>query len=164
MTSQNETSLPTTNFSGATSGSGILSWFYLKHMVFPVHVYKICHCFGIRKYNDCCNKSEAIFVDDQSHEIKAMHGACKTLQVSGMWNGGHFGSIWAPRKPMIFLWGWPGLPTLWYRAAPHQWALVGASSSGCLTLPEDSILKGHPRTSQNQHEVNRIQQMMINDV
>jgi len=24
---------------------------------------------------------EAIFVDDQSHEIKAMHGACKTLQV-----------------------------------------------------------------------------------
>ena len=105
MTSQNETSLPTTNFSGATSVSGILSWFYLKHMVFPVHVYKICHCFGIRKHNDCCSKSEAIFVDDQSHEIKAMHGACKTLQVSGMWNGGHFGSIWAPRKPTLFFVG-----------------------------------------------------------
>jgi hypothetical protein len=26
---------------------------------------------------------EAIFVDDQSHEIKAMHGACRTLQAGG---------------------------------------------------------------------------------
>lgn len=65
---------------------------------------------------------------------------CETVDILEAF--GVQGSLW------FFLWGWPGLPTLWYRAAPHQWALVRASSSGCLTLPEDSILKGHPRTSQ----------------
>ena len=75
---------------------------------------------------------------------------CETVDILEAF--GIQGSLW------FFLWGWPGLPTLWYRAAPHQWALVGASKL-CLEA-ESSILKGHPRTSQNQHEVNRIQQMM----